>query len=90
MSGSLPAGAVTQDDLQLVMGSAGPIRRDGGVITARQFHSIATSARTIVLAGTLTLASVLPTASLVYADAGDGFAEAESEISGQIPAVDAI
>lgn len=40
------------------------------MITASKLHSIATSARTIVLAGTLTLASVLPTASLVYADAG--------------------
>jgi murein DD-endopeptidase MepM/ murein hydrolase activator NlpD len=41
------------------------------VITANTLHSIATSARTFVLAGTLIAASVLPTASLVYADAGD-------------------
>ncbi len=40
------------------------------MITARQFHSIASGARTLVLAGTLTLATVLPSAGLVYADAG--------------------
>lgn len=38
--------------------------------TAKRFHSIATSARTIVLAGSLALASVFPTAGLVYADGG--------------------
>lgn len=40
------------------------------MITASTFHSIALSARTLALAGTLTIASVLPTAGLVYADAG--------------------
>src|SRR5699024_10111608 len=65
-----PAGAVTHDDEQLVIGSVVPIRREGGVNTAKRFHSIATSARTIVLAGSLALASVFPTAGLVYADGG--------------------
>lgn len=40
------------------------------MITAQNIHSFATSARTIVLAGSLMLASVLPAAGLVYADAG--------------------
>ncbi len=40
------------------------------MFTARQFHSIASGARMLVLAGTLTIASFLPTAGLVYADAG--------------------
>lgn len=39
--------------------------------TARKLHAYKANARTVVLAGTLLLASVLPTASLVYADAGD-------------------
>lgn len=38
--------------------------------TATRIHSFATRARMYVLAGTLALASVLPTAGLVYADGG--------------------
>ena len=40
------------------------------MFTARQFHSIASGVRMLALAGTLTIATVLPTAGLVYADAG--------------------
>lgn len=38
--------------------------------TANKIHAIATSVRTLVLASSIALVSVLPTAGLVYADAG--------------------
>lgn len=40
------------------------------MITANKLHSFATSARTVVLAGALMAGSVLPSAGLVFADAG--------------------
>lgn len=42
------------------------------MITAKNLHSFATGARTWVLAGSLVLSTVLPTAAIVSADAGSG------------------